>query len=141
MKTLAELLDRHNITAAADRLEFEEVVNEVTRQHGDALQAAQLKHDASVTAIYEQANAEIETLTKERDALQADLNATREKTSLAVKTASEAINDTSLDDKATLAVVSAVLSDVTKDDRQRQREALAATIAAQQAELAELEKL
>lgn len=138
MKTQPELLDKHNILKHEDRLEFEEILNEVTRQHGGALQEAQLKHDASVTAIYEEANSQIAALETDRSRMQSELDALREKTALAVKTASDAINDQALDDKATLAVLSAVISDVTKGDRERQREALLASIAYQQAELEKL---
>lgn len=136
MKTLAELLDQHGISTYAERLEFEEVVNEVTRRHGAELQSAHLNFEKSLADKTADFDHELSVAHEENAALQTELAALREKTSLAVKTAIEAINDTALDDKATLAVLSTVISDVTKDDRQRAREALEASIKSQQEQLA-----
>lgn len=138
MRTLPELLDAYKITSRSDRLEFEEVVNEVVRKCGGDLQAAQEKHDASVEAIREKANAAIEKANTERDSMQTILLEITDKTARSVKTAVEAIANPNLDDAATLEALKGVIADVTKDDRQRQRELLEASIAAQQAQLAAL---
>jgi septal ring factor EnvC (AmiA/AmiB activator) len=67
--------------------------------------------------------------------LTSELDALKEKTSAAIAAASAAIADPALDAAATIKVVETVIADVTKDSKQRQREALAADIAAKQAEL------
>ncbi len=138
MKTLIQLLDQHQITNPADRLEFEEVVNEVTRRHGAELQSAQLNCDRIVSDTKEQAQSEVTAEREANDALKSELAALREKTQWAISEASSAIGDTSKDDTATVAHISAVIAEVTKDERQRQKEALEASIAAQQAQLAAL---
>jgi hypothetical protein len=139
MKTLIQLLDQHQITNPTDRLEFEEVVNDVTRASAAEMQTVNLSAEKSISDAKQEAQNQVTAERAANEALQTELAALREKTSLAVKTASEAINDTALDDKATLAVLSAVISDVTKDSRQREREALETSIAAQQAQLAAMQ--
>ena len=85
MKTLPELLDQHKITTLADRLEFEEVVNEVTRQHGAELQAAHLNFEKELTSRTEASASETDAVRAENAALQSELASLREKASLAVK--------------------------------------------------------
>lgn len=137
MKTLAQLLDQHQITKPADRLEFEEVVNEVTRQHGAALQSAKLNCDRIVADTKEEAQSLVTEERAEKKALQEALAALQEKTALAVNTAKQAIDDalnpeSPQDAAGALDAIAAVIDEVTKDARTREREALEA----QQAEIA-----
>lgn len=137
MKTLALLLDQHQITKPSDRLEFEEVVNEVTRQHGADLQSAKLNCDRIVSDTKEQAQSLVAEERAEKKALQEALAALQEKTALAVNTAKQAIDDalnpeSSQDAAGALGAIAAVIGEVTKDARTREREALEA----QQAEIA-----
>lgn len=103
----------------------------------------------NLLATTEQRNAEVAALTEAKDAevkalagaAISELQTLKEKTAWALEQASGVIADSSVDDKATIAHISAVIAEVTKDDRQRAREALEASIKAQQEQLAALAAL
>lgn len=136
MKTLIELLNQHQITNPSDRLEFEEVLNAVTRQHGADLQQNAIDCETAVSTAQQEADTLVAAERAEKELAVAALASLQEKTSKAIADASKAIADPELDDKTTVKAVAVVLEEVTKDDRQRAREALEASIKSQQEQLA-----
>jgi len=132
MKTLPQLLDQHQITAHADRLEFEELVHVSERSAGAQIQAAQMAFDAALAEKLAEADTIVSAARESAESAQASLAALQVKTSAALKTAGDAIANPKLSPKATVAAVAAVIEALTKSDKDREREALEA----QQAEIA-----